>query len=151
VSFLEAEARQADEALTRARTASRAEAAVAAVRSLNDPGSPHHIPGFGEEVYGRILEFATSQGYRGAVELTDPAAIKLIHKAMLYERGKTVVRDKVKKVAEQPKAVLRPGSTGQQTPRDRASNANLDRLRRTGSPDAAEAAFLSRLRPRDDD
>lgn len=150
VAFFETEHAAAGEALSRAAQVSRQEAVAACVAALSDPKSPHYFEGWGAEAYGDILTFAEKQGF-DAKEVTDPAAIKLIRMAMLYERGKTLVRDKVKKVAEQPKTPLRPGRAGGPTQAHRAADDAAARLRRTGRAEDAEAAFMSRLRPRDED
>lgn len=151
VRFLKEEHQAADETITRTQRAATAEAAQACVKALQDKTGKHYVEGWSPEMYGELLTFAEAQGLDTAKQLTHPAAIKLLRMAMLYERGKTVVREQVKKVAQQPRRPLRPGTTGDSTPRTRAENGAFARLAKSGSADAAEDAFLSRLRARDAD
>lgn len=150
VSFLETEMRTAQETSQRAAQEARATAAQACVQALTTKDSPHHIPDWSPKVYGDLLEFATAQGF-DARNVVDPAAIKLLRMAMLYQRGQTIVREKVKKAVTQPTTPMRPGSAGAASPARRTADAAVTRLRKSGSAQDAEAAFMSRLRPRDDD
>lgn len=150
VNFLRTEMDEANQTISRSAQAAQASAAQACVKELTDKNSPHYVEGWGAPLYQEILGFARDQGF-DASKVTDPAAIKMIRMAMLYERGRTVVRTKVKKVAEQPKTPLRPGSAGGASPTQRADRAAVTRLRNSGSAEDAEAAFMARLRPRDDD
>jgi hypothetical protein len=148
--FLQQELGAADEALTRAQVASRQVAAQDAVKALTTPDSPHHIKDWSPKLYGELLDFANTQGFDARM-VVDPAAIKLLHMAMRFHRGQTVVREKVQKVAQQPRSPMRPGSAGSASPTRRQSDAAVTRLRSSGRAEDAEAAFLSRLRRRDDD
>lgn len=150
VKFLREEDAAAAETITRHQKASVAAAAQACVQALSDPKSPHHVADWSPKLYGELVDFARAQGFAAAGNITDPAAIKLLRMAMLYERGRTLVREKVTKVAEQPRKPLRPGTSGGPTPQQRDANTAVARLRQSGRAEDAEAAFLSRLR-RDDD
>ena len=78
----------------------------------------------------------------------DPAAIKLIRKAMAYDRGTKAVADKVVengKIKAKIKVPVKPGSPTQGSSRDRTRNDAMARLRKTGSENDAEAAFLARF------
>ncbi|WP_458098610.1 hypothetical protein [Roseomonas sp. WA12] len=104
-----------------------------------------------DTVYGEIVTFAEAQGLQSARQIVDPAVMKLLRMAQLYQKGKEVAKTQVKKVAEQPRRPMRSGSGSKSA--DRGSDGRFDgamsRLRRTGSAADAEAAFLSRMRPRD--
>jgi hypothetical protein len=75
--------------------------------------------------------------------LVDASALRLIHKAMLYDRGSSkVVTTKVNKT---PKKVVKSSSSPTETKASKGgalSKAN-ERLRREGTVDAAEDAFLA--------
>lgn len=148
--FIREELGAADEAASRAQLAARNASAQECVKALTTPDSPHHIKEWSPKLYGELLEFATAQGF-DARPVVDPAAIKLLHMAMMFHRGRTVVREKVKKVAEQPRTPMRPGSAGSTAPSRRQADAAVTRLRSSGRAEDAEAAFLSRLRRSDDD
>lgn len=151
VRFLREELGAVEKAATEAARASLQSEAQACVTALRDPQSPHHIEGWDEKLYGELLQFADAQGFKRFGVVTDPAAVKLVHMAYLYQRGKTVAQQKVKQATQQPRTPLRPGSAGGPTHRERETSGALKRLRDTGTTDAAEAVFMSRLRARDDD
>jgi hypothetical protein len=127
--------------------AAQREASVAAVKALMDPKTG--IEGFGKQLWGDIHDFAVKQGIPSQTvqALTDPAAIKLIHKAMLYDKQKAAAAAAAEKVVvakAQPKRTMKASSTTQttQAPRQDAMRS----LRRTGSIEDATDAFAASLR-----
>lgn len=110
------------------------------------------IPGWSEEVYRDLRDYAATQGLGAEVfnTIVDPVAIKLIHKARMFDQAKSVKT--TKKVAPAPKKVLKttvapvvkPSGNSQKTVAARA------RLEQTGSVDAAAELFMSRW-ARDDE
>lgn len=104
------------------------------------------IPGWTKASRMELTTYAKTQGLPDAVAdgLSDPSALKMIRKAMLFDRGTKAVADKVKPAAAStPARTIKPGSTTTTTP-DKAKIA-MARLRKSGSDDDAAAAFLARF------
>jgi hypothetical protein len=114
------------------------------IKTLTDPSSPHHIPKWSNEVYDDIRTFATSMGMAQQVvdTLVDPAALKIIHLAMLQSKSKDIV---TKKVAQSPKKVLTSKKSPSQgsTSKTKATTA-FNKARKSGTLDDAAAAFLAK-------
>jgi len=73
----------------------------------------------------------------------DHAAIRLLHKAMLYDRGKTkVVTTKVNK---SPKKVVKTTHSPAVSRSSKPSDDAMRKLRSSGSQEAAADVFLSRM------
>ena len=104
------------------------------------------IPGWNEKVYDEIRTFAINTGLDREVvnNLVDPAAIKMLHMAMLYNKGKQAVTTKKNK---SPKKLVK-STTSAETTKKVISNKGADdassRLRKTGSIEDATEAFLAR-------
>jgi hypothetical protein len=101
------------------------------------------IPDWSEDLYNKIRKYGVSQGIsqQDIDQLVDPAAIKLVLKAMKYDQGKKVA---VKKRTKAPQRVLKSGATKPQNPARRARQQAMDTLVKSGSTDAARDAFLAR-------
>jgi len=113
------------------------------------------IPGWNEKVYNDIRHFAISSGMEvGIVDnLVDAPAIKLIHKAMLYDRGKSgVVTTKTK---NSPKKIIKSSKSTSQTRHATSGKPNeqkaYKKLQDSGSVDDAQDAFLARWENQSDD
>jgi hypothetical protein len=112
------------------------------------------IPGWNEKVYNDVRHFAISSGLEVDVvdNLVDAAAIKLIHKAMLYDKGKSSVVTKKKHGA--PKKVIKTSKKSGATINDLGSKADaakaMKKLKESGSTDDAADAFLARWSNSDD-
>jgi hypothetical protein len=101
------------------------------------------IPEWGDRLYGEVRSYAIDLGMEAEVvnNLTDPAAIQIIHKAMLYDRAHKTVAEKVTKAkAKTPKKVLKAGSRMAPT----KQKAAMAKFQSTGSDDDAIAALLER-------
>jgi hypothetical protein len=113
------------------------------------------IPGWNEKVYNDVRHFAISSGLEVDIvdNLVDAAAIKLIHKAMLYDKGKSGVVTKKKN--NTPKKVIKTSKKSGATIKDVATKADaakaMKKLQSTGSRDDAAEAFLSRWSTQSDD
>ena len=104
------------------------------------------VSGWTAESRKEVVAYAKTQGFPDhmAEGISDPAAIMMIRKAMLFDRGQKAVSEKVKPAAaSSPSKTIKPGSTTNTTP-DKAKEA-LRRLKRSGSDDDATAAFLARF------
>ena len=101
------------------------------------------IPEWGDRLYGEVRSYAIDLGMEAEVvnNLTDPAAIQIIHKAMLYDRAHKTVAEKVTKAkAKTRKKVLKAGSRMAPT----KQKAAMAKFQSTGSDDDAIAALLER-------
>lgn len=116
-----------------------------AVTQLTDPASPSYLEGWGDQMYDELREFAVKSGLQQEIvdQLTDAPVFKLLHDAMLYQKGsKNVV---TKKVDKTPKKIMK-GSQSPSAPKgseDKESKA-LARLRNTGHVDDAAELFMQR-------
>lgn len=101
------------------------------------------IPDWSEDLYNKIRKYGVSQGIsqQDIDQLVDPAAIKLVLKAMKYDQGKQVA---VKKRTKAPKRVLKPGATKPQSQATRTKQQAMTALAKSGTTDAARDAFLAR-------
>lgn len=77
-------------------------------------------------------------------QVIDPRVVKLLHKAYLHEKQVSNKPIAQKRVANLPK-VTKPGSTQKQTPSQTAQQETLKALKKSGTMEAAQAAFLARL------
>lgn len=67
------------------------------------------IPGWNNEVYQQLMMYAVENG-ADAEEIAnsvDPTIFKILHKAMQYDKGKQVVKAKVKRVGGSPTKVVK--------------------------------------------
>lgn len=89
------------------------------------------IPDFNAETVKQIYDFGQSQGFSpeeiGAI--VDPRAIKVLHKAMLFDRLQATKADTTKRVSKAP-PVVRPGAAAPRTGEDRAKQ--VAKLRQSG-------------------
>lgn len=117
--------------------------AVQAVQVLSDPTTG--IPGWSDELYGEILDFAVEAGLpeEDVVNITNPSVIKLINDARLFRKGQKAAAEKVNLT---PKRVRRPGS-GAAIPaaEDKKQQAVMKKLRSgRATDDDAMAALMGR-------
>lgn len=125
--------------VTASREAAALEEAKAALEILQ-----RDIPKFDANVYQDMTKFAAANGIPPEAfgQLTDPAALKMVHMAMSYERAK-------ERAASKRTAAPTSKRTMKTTRRSDASAGNregeaMKRLKQTGSRDAAVAALMER-------
>lgn len=151
VQYLEQELSSLGDALYAEQNKLLREQAAEAIKVLSDPETG--IEGWGPKLYGDIRSFAVDQGLDQDIvnKLVDPAAIKLIHKAMLYARGKQKVKSEPGKKKAPKKIIKSSASPAEQKPAMKAGRANdaMKRLRVSGSTDDAAEAFLTRWNDKD--
>lgn len=101
------------------------------------------IPEWSEKMYDSLRDYGVSQGLSRADvdQLVDPAAIKIMLKAMKFDQGKKVA---VKKRVKAPRKVLRSGATKPTSTKQRVTKQAMENLAKSGSTDAARDAFLAR-------
>jgi hypothetical protein len=123
------------------RQADTARAAQACIADLTDPKTG--IPGWNDKVYGEIMAFGVENGLPQdeVAQITNPAVIKLLRKAMLYDRGQKVATQKVKAA---PTKVLKGGSRQDSTSKTINVKKASQRLARSGSEDDAVALLMGR-------
>jgi hypothetical protein len=108
---------------------------------------PAGIEGWNDKVYDDTRSFAISEGLSAEMvnAVTDPAAIKLMHMAMLYKKGLAkVVTTKVKKVAT--KVVKSSASAAATTAFTKGTVAGkeMKTLKKSGRSEDAVAALEAR-------
>ncbi len=115
-----------------------------ATRVLSDPEKG--IPGWSPQLHKDIRDFAVGSGMDvGLVDsIVDPKIIKILHNAMLYERGKKAVESKIAKKIMAPKKVLKTTlyRSNQGDANTKQSQAKAQ-LKKTGRMDDAANAFMS--------
>jgi hypothetical protein len=114
------------------------------IKVLSDPVTG--IKGWGQQMYNDIREYAIKGGMNEGVvnRITDPVALKMIHKAMAYDNIKKVA---TKKVAQAPKTVLSSSGNSQTSATAKQSSSTksaMAQLRAKGDRESAANAFLSR-------
>lgn len=106
------------------------------------------IPGFNDQLYQTLLESAKSVGYRPeeAATWVDARAIKLLHKAHLYDQMKAqkTPPPAEKKVAIPPKT-MKPGAAQSNSPQGQQVVSAMKRLQGSGKIEDAAAVIRSRL------
>lgn len=114
------------------------EAAKEAVKVLKEA-----IPGWNQELYGKIINYGVSQGMDADVmnNLVDPVALQLLHKARLYDEGQKVV---TKKKVNVPKKVMKPAANPTEKFASDKKIKAAQKFRQTGDVDDAAELFLSR-------
>lgn len=117
-----------------------------AVKVLSDPKTG--IDGWSDKLYNDIRAFAINSGLDATMvnELVDPQAIKLLHKAMLFEKGSQAAKTVTKKVDKTPKRIIK-GQPEVVTKSRKPSNADAayKKLQQSGSLDDATDAILARM------
>ena len=141
--------------LTNKQHADRVESAKACVKALTTPGTtdtpnPTFIEGWNEKVYDDVRSFGVKMGLPTDTvnTLTDPAALKLMHMAMLYSKGSTKVL--TQKVNKTPTKITKSSSTpasARQSPGTADRKAALNAQRKSGgrNTEANVDAFMVSL------
>jgi hypothetical protein len=150
LAFLTSEASQYMGAIQQRQEMEIREIAKNTIKELSDPEKG--LPGWGEKLYDDIRAHALSVGAPPETvnRLVDPWAIRLIHDAMMFQKGKSkVVTEKVSKVNKAPRRVVKTTTNASESKSNASrmapSKQAMDRLRVSGSTDAAADAFLVRL------
>lgn len=103
------------------------------------------IPDWNDELYGSIRQFAVKQGMgtQEVNEIVDPAAIVMMHKAMLYDQAQKKTETVKKKVKKSPKKTVRKGDTTN----SKVSKAKQARQQaaRSGEIDDVTEAFMAAM------
>lgn len=105
------------------------------------------IPGFSDALYQTLMKSGETVGFKPEEVATwaDPRAIKLLHKAYLYDQLKAGKPSAGQKVPVTPPKVLKPGaSAGNSQAQQRQAEA-MKRLQGSGNIDDAAAVIRARL------
>lgn len=96
------------------------------------------IPGWNNDLYQQLMVYAVENG-ANAEEIAnsvDPTIFKILYKAMQYEKGKQVVKAKVKRVGGSPKKVAtpsaKPAPTSEATQKGAAKKAIIKKMENGG-------------------
>lgn len=118
------------------------------VKTLSDESSPLYIEGWNQKTYNDLLTFAKAQGLDADIanNLVDAPALKLLHMAMMYQKGASKVVT-TKKTNKTPKKIVKTSNSPAQ-PDQNATTAKkqqkaMKALRNKGSIENAADAFLA--------
>lgn len=91
------------------------------------------IPGWNNDLYQQLMMFAVENGANAEdiANSVDPAMFKLLYKAMQFEKGKQVVKAKVKKIGS-PKKVVKPSGKPLTTKVNSAKSSILKKMSNGG-------------------
>lgn len=146
IQFLSSELDGYMQHVEQTRSAELIETAKRTRDELLDPKTG--IPGFSKEVYDNMKSYAISQGIPEETmnTLVHSAPLRLIHKAMLYDKQQQA-KASTSKVVKTPTQVIKSRVNADATRKATSSKSDesaMKRLKQTGSIDDAAAAFLSR-------
>jgi hypothetical protein len=144
IDYYKTELGQTVDTLKAKATEATQQAAQQCVAAITNPDSPAYIEGWNEALYNDIRTYAADQGIPRQVidQVVDPVSIKMVHKAMLYDKAQKTA---VKKLTTAPRNVNKtPTNDGNSA--SSGSRQAMDRLRKSGDTDDAMAALLARWR-----
>lgn len=128
----------------------RLNSARTTLKALSDPKTG--IPGFDKQMYTDMRDYAVSVGLTAEAfgSIVDEAPLRLMHKAMLYDKGKAAVTTKVEKKNKKIVKARTNGSVTRETFKKSTSTNAMKQFQRTGSSDDAAEALLARWTQSDD-
>lgn len=150
IQFLSQEVESYVAEVQQQREFERINTAKETLKVLSDPKTG--IPGFNQQMYKSILEYAVSEGLpvEAANQIVEAVPLKFMWKAMMLDKGKKAVTTKVDK---KNKKIVKSRSSSEASKPTFTKSKDKDavsRLKRTGSPDDAAAALLARWADSDD-
>jgi hypothetical protein len=103
----------------------RKEEAFAAQATVCVDTLKQDIPGWNDAVYQDLMDYAVENGaVEGEItKCVDPSIFKLLHKARQFDKGKQVMKAKVKRSVRSPKKVVK--STGKTITKPVSNKANI--------------------------
>lgn len=155
VQFLKNETGKFYTAMQERQRSELAEQAKEAIKVLSGDPKEGGIEGWSTKLYDELRAFAVTQGLDQEVvnNLVDPAAIRLLNKARLYDLSTKKAQVKTVKTNKSPKKIIKSSQSSESTKtatKGTDTKKSMDRLRETGSTDDAANAFLSRWKDSDD-
>ena len=121
--------------------ASRAEA-TATVKALEHPDTG--IKGWSPAVYQTLIDYAQTVGVPSTVarSMTSEWGVRLLHKAMLFDKGTASTAQKIAKVIAKPVRTLSPGNAAS-APAASTARSAMARLKASGTAEDAGDAFFA--------
>ena len=138
---------QADGFVKRAQEAQKQALAVKAQESVAILKTT--VPGWNNDLYGKIGEFAcTELGFTPDEfnQIADHRAIMSIYESMQYRKGRTVATEKTLKVAPKKTLSDKKAAPAKAVTTRKATQQQRERLRQTGKVDDAVALLVNRMR-----
>lgn len=148
--FFETELGGIQQANAERQAVTHRERAAATVAELTDPEKG--IKGWGPDMYGELMTYAEANGMPQATARTiiEAPALRIMHKAMLYDRAQAAAKKAVKAAPAKPTVALKPGSSSAGDAKGGTFKDALSKQRSAGgSLDATAEAFFAMSR-RDD-
>lgn len=96
------------------------------------------IPGWNNDMYQQLMVYAVENGANAEdiANSVDPVMFKILHKAMQHDKGKQIVKAKVKRVGGSPKKVAtpsaKPAPTSEATQKGAAKKAIIKKMENGG-------------------
>jgi hypothetical protein len=159
VNFLTTDLGNLMNSITEKQKADTAAQAKVCITALSTPGTAEkpnalHIEGWNDKVYDELRSFARALGAddKSVNAMVDPIAFKVLHMAMQFKRGASKVL--TVKTNKSGKKIVKSSSSStanRASPPVAAKNKALANLRRTGSEQSAEDAFLAGFLGKSDD
>lgn len=120
------------------------------LKQINDPESKFHIPNWNDALYNTIRSHAIGQGFdRDTVnKIVDPAALKVLHKAMLYDEQKARSETVKKKLIKAPARTTKKSSGANVTGVSKVALKARQVAASSGTIDDVAAAFEAALKNR---
>ncbi len=117
-----------------------------AITVLSDSTNQHGIPGWNNALYDEIRTYSIGQGMAPEIvnTIVDPAAIKLIWKAMRYDTAQKEARNKVVRKVNAPQKIIKTQARDDQEQSVSSRRDALTAMKRSGGNlESAADAFLA--------
>ena len=145
VQFLNTKLDETVKEAEQARLTNLKKAAVESWKVLSDPATG--IEGWDVPLYNEIRAYTKAQGIPAQTvdELVDPVAMKLLHKAMLYDKGQKAIV-KVTKVDKEPKRIIKASTQAAVSKsKGKGTDGAMAKLQASGEVEDAANVFLARM------
>ena len=144
VTFLGTQLDETVKAASQVRHTTLVKAAGEAWKALSNPETG--IKGWNDTLYNEIRTYTKGQGIpaQQVDELVDPVAVKLLHKAMLYDRQQSKPPVKIVKVDKEPKKIIKSSSDAiVKKSKGKGVEGAMAKLAASGEVEDAQSAFLA--------
>jgi hypothetical protein len=148
-TFLKTELGNFMQKVQQEQVTARRTAAQECLKAINNPESPAYIKGWNDAVYNDVRAFGAEMGIPAETvnDITEAAAIKVLHMAMQFQRGakKVVVTKKVNKTPTKivKNSASSPATRG--TPAQVTVKSAVQKAKKSGSMQDAANAFEAML------
>lgn len=150
VKFLTADLQSTFDAAMAQRDEQMKEQAKETIRILSDPETG--IPNWSPQLYDELRTFAVQAGMDEQLvnAVVDPAAIRLMHDAMMYRRAKETAKVKTKPKVRAAQRTMKSKGKSNVTSASKDQEA-MKRLKTTGRTEDAVEAFMARWSTQSED